>query len=115
MAFAYVVVTLLAITANGLIALADLLRARFVLENSAAVGVPESWLPALGLLKGAGATGLLLGLLGVPLIGEAAALGLTLFFVGAILTHLRARNHRLGFPLGYLALAAASLVLAVAV
>ncbi|WP_239646145.1 DoxX family protein [Nocardiopsis valliformis] len=50
----------------------------------------------------------------MPPIGETAALGLPLFFVGAVLAHLRARNHRLGFPPGYLALAAASLVLAAA-
>lgn len=41
----------------------------------------------MGLLKAAGAGGLLLGLTGVPLIGTAAAIGLTLF-VGAVVTHL---------------------------
>ncbi|WP_435111114.1 DoxX family protein [Nocardiopsis synnemataformans] len=107
----YVLVTVLAILANGGMAVADLLRARFVLANSAAVGVPESWLTALGLLKGAGALGLLLGLLGVPVVGAAAALGLTLFFVGAVVTHLRARNYALAYPLVYLALALGSLVL----
>lgn len=112
---AYVLVTVLAILANGGMAVADLLRARFVLANSAAVGVPESWLTVLGLLKGAGALGLLLGLLGVPVIGAAAALGLTLFFVGAVVTHLRARNYALAYPLAYLALALGSLVLYFAV
>ncbi|WP_150254371.1 DoxX family protein [Nocardiopsis deserti] len=107
----YVLVTVLAVLANGGMAVADLLRARFVLANSAAVGVPESWLTALGLLKGAGALGLLLGLLGVPVVGAAAALGLTLFFVGAVVTHLRARNYALAYPLAYLALALGSLVL----
>ncbi|PDP87809.1 hypothetical protein CQJ94_09785 [Glycomyces fuscus] len=108
---AYVLVTVLAVLANGGMAAADLLRARFVLANSAAVGVPESWLTTLGLLKGAGALGLLLGLLGVPVVGAAAALGLTLFFVGAVATHLRVRNHALAYPLAYLALALGSLVL----
>ncbi len=107
----YVLVTVLAVLANGGMAVADLLRARFVLANSAAVGVPESWLTALGLLKGAGALGLLLGLLGVPVVGAAAALGLTLFFVGAVAAHLRARNYALAYPLAYLALALGSLVL----
>ena len=90
MSNAYVAVTVLAIVATGAIAAADLMRAEFVLTNSANVGVPESWLTPLGLVKAAGAAGLVLGLAGVPLIGTAAALGLTLFFVGAIVTHLRA-------------------------
>ena len=35
----------------------------------ARAGVPELWLTTLGALKTAGAVGLLLGLVGVPLIG----------------------------------------------
>ncbi|QYN37924.1 DoxX family protein [Pseudonocardia sp. DSM 110487] len=111
---AYVVVTLLAVVANLAIALADVLRAKFVLANSASVGVPESWLVPLGLVKAAGAAGLVLGLLGVPLIGTVAAAGLVLFFVGAVLTHLRARNYALGFPGVFLALAAGAFVLSLA-
>lgn len=56
--------------------------------------MPQSWLTPLGILKAAGAGGLLLGLIGAPLIGEAAAIGLILFFVGAIITHLRAHSTR---------------------
>jgi hypothetical protein len=114
---AYVVVTLLAIVANSFIATADFVRAGFVLNNSAAVGVPESWLTSLGFLKAAGAGGLLLGLLGVPLIGPAAGVGLVLFFLGAIITHLRARDYSfaLAVPLVYLLLAIATLVLGLAV
>ena len=36
---------------TGGIALADFARADFVLNNSAEVGVPRSWLPVLGALK----------------------------------------------------------------
>jgi hypothetical protein len=111
MSTTYLVVTLIAIAATASVATADLMRAKFVVANSASVGVPESWLTSLGLLKAAGAAGLLLGLFGVPLVGPAAALGLTLFFVGAIITHLRAGNHELAFPVGFLLLATASLVL----
>lgn len=111
----YLVVTVVTIAMNAAIAVADLCRAKFVLANSAAVGLPPSWLPPLGALKAAGALGLLLGLLGVPLIGIAAAVGLVLFFVGAVLAHVRARVfHNIAFPGAYLALAAASLVLALA-
>ena len=109
---AYVGVTLATVAANGFIAAADIARARFVRVNSARVGVPESWLTPLGLLKAAGATGLLLGLFGLRLVGVAAGIGLTLFFVGAVVTHLRVRNYALSFPGLYLVLAVSSLVLA---
>ena len=48
-------------------------------------GVLESWMTRLDILKAAGALGLLVGI-GVPLIGTAAAVGLILFFVSAIIT-----------------------------
>ncbi|MFJ4332154.1 MULTISPECIES: DoxX family protein [unclassified Streptomyces] len=113
---AYVVVTVVAIVADAGIAVADLLRARFVLANSAEVKVPASWLPWLAGLKGAGAAGLLVGLLGVRPLGIAAAVGLVLFFVGAVTAHVRARVfHNIAFPAGYLALNAAALALVSAV
>ncbi|NEB08331.1 DoxX family protein [Streptomyces coelicoflavus] len=112
---AYVTVTVVAIVAHAGIAVADLLRAPFVLANSAEVGVPASWLPWLAGLKGAGAAGLLVGLLGVRPLGVAAAAGLVLFFVGAVAAHLRARVfHNIAFPLGYLALGTAALVVGAA-
>jgi hypothetical protein len=49
----------------------------------------------------------------VPLIGTAAAIGLTLFFIGAIITHLRARDYSFGLATAFLLLAVASLVLAI--
>ena len=113
---AYVAVTVIAIVADTAIAVADLLRARFVLANSAEVGVPASWLPWLAGLKLAGAAGLLLGLLGAGPLGIAAGVGLVLFFVGAVAAHIRARVfHNIAFPLGYLALNTAALVLVAAV
>ncbi|MFJ5675855.1 DoxX family protein [Streptomyces sp. NPDC093097] len=113
MELTYMIITGLAIVANAAIAVADFGRAPFVLANSAAVGVPRSWLPWLGALKGAGAVGLLLGLLGAHALGVAAAVGLVLFFVGAVAAHIRRGvYHNLAFPAGYLGLAAASLVLA---
>jgi hypothetical protein len=112
---AYVIITLITILANAGAAAADLARARFVLANSAEVGVPRSWLPSLGVLKGAGAAGLLLGLLAVRPLGIAAAAGLVLFFIGALAAHVRARVfHNIAFPGAYFALAIASVGLAVA-
>jgi hypothetical protein len=77
--------------------------------------VPRSWLVPLGLLKGAGAAGVLIGLLGVRPLGIAASIGLALFFAGALATHIRARVfHNIAFPGMYFALAVASVALAVA-
>jgi hypothetical protein len=112
---AYVVDPVAAHGANAGVAIADFARAKFVLATSAEVGVSQSWLPLHGTLKAAGAAGLLLGLVGVRFIGIAAAAGLVLFFVGAVAAHLRARvYYNIGFPGGFLVLAIASLVLAVA-
>ena len=112
---AYVVVTIVTIIANAAAAVADLSRAQFVLANSAEVGVPPSWLPLLGALKAAGAAGLLIGLLGFHYLGIAAAIGLVLFFTGALIVHVRARVfYNLAFPGTYWLLATASLVLAIA-
>ncbi|GGR10833.1 DoxX family protein [Streptomyces pilosus] len=105
-------VTLLTAAGNVAVAAADLTEARFVLANSAEVGVPRSWLPWLAALKLAGAAGLLLGLFVAALrpLGVAAACGLVLLYLGALTFHLRARVfHNLAFPGFYLATALASL------
>lgn len=113
---AYAIVTAVAIVANGSVAAADLARAGFVLSNMDEVGVPRSWLTPLGVLKGAGTVGLLLGLLGLRLLGTAAAIGLVVFFAGALATHVRARVfHNIAFPGAFFALATAATAVAVAV
>lgn len=98
--------TIACILANGAIVVADLSRARFVLANSAAVGLSPEALPALAALKGAGAAGLVVGLLGAATLGLVAALGLVLFYVGAVAVHLRTGVIRtIAFPSSYLLLA----------
>jgi DoxX-like family len=111
---AYVVVTILAAAATTFAAAADFLRPRWLLANMTNAGVPRSWLATLGALKAAGALGLLVGL-GVPLIGVAAAAGLVLFFVGAILAHIRAHWYSFTYPAAFLLLAVGSLGLRLAV
>lgn len=114
MHIAYVVITLTTAIVTAGIAIADLIPAGFVLANSAEVGVPRSWLPALAATKLAGAAGLVVGLLGLPALGIAAAVGLVLFFVGAVVTHLRAHVlYNIAFPGAFLCLSAASLALMV--
>lgn len=114
---ARVVVTLLAIAANAFSGIAALVHFRPILPGMLKAGVPESWLTfPIGTLKTAGAAGLLLGLIGVPLIGTAAAIGLVLFFVCAIYTHVRASDYspQFGLAIGFLSLAVATLVLGLA-
>jgi hypothetical protein len=109
----YLVVTSVTAALNAFFAAADLARARFVLETSSSVGVPASWLPMLGALKGAGALGLLAGMLGFRWVGVAAATGLVCFFVGAMVAHVRARQiATIVFPAAMCLLAGASLALA---
>jgi DoxX-like protein len=109
---AFIVVTVTTAIVTAGIAIADLIPAGFVLANSAEVGVPRSWLPALGAVKLAGAAGLVVGLLGLPALGIAAAVGLVLFFAGAVVTHLRAHvPYNIAFPGAFLCLSAASLAL----
>lgn len=112
MFIAYLVVTLLAAAANIFSATLDFIHFKQVLVNMAKAGVSESWITTLGFLKAAGALGLLVGI-GVPPIGIAAAIGLVVFFVGAIVTHLWARDYSFGLAVVFLLLAVAALVLRV--
>lgn len=98
--------------ANIAIAAADLARADFVLANSAEVNVPARWIPLLATLKASGGIALLLWFADVPLLPTLAAAALVCFFIGAVVTHTRAKVfHNMAFPGAYLALAACSLSL----
>ena len=113
MVTAYIAVTVLAAAANFFSAGADFVRYKQVAINMAKAGVPESWMTTLGILKAAGALGLLVGFV-VPPIGIAAAVGLVLFFVGAIVTHLRGHFYSFTLPVSFLTLAVAALVMRLA-
>ena len=86
-------------------------RKAFVVDNISAYGVPERWWPWLGAIKALGSIGLLAGLF-VPALGVAAAIGLVLYFLGAVVTvlHAHAYSH-VPFPLLYLTPAAVAGVL----
>ncbi|MGW7438859.1 DoxX family protein [Streptomyces sp. NPDC054849] len=102
---------------GGLLALVLTASATFTLQRNdqivasmQKVRVPDSWLPRLAGLKAAGAIGLIAGLWVTPL-GVAAAAGVTLYFVGAVISHLRVKDYELA-PAAVLTLvAAAALVL----
>lgn len=116
---AYVVVTLVAVAANAFSGIAAMSRFKPIMATlgpaMAKAGVPESWLVfPIGILKTAGAVGLLGGLAGIPLLGQAAAIGLILFFVCAAYTHIRVSDYSPQFFLGscfFLPLAVAALAL----
>ncbi|MFF3328143.1 DoxX family protein [Streptomyces sp. NPDC002888] len=111
MSTTYVVVTVLGAVMAGFSAASIFFNAEWTVKPLADYGVPRSWWPWLGAAKAAGAAGLLVGLL-VPVVGVLAGAGLVLYFLGAVVTVLRARwfSH-VPFPLLYAAPAAASLVL----
>jgi hypothetical protein len=106
----YLIVTALTAGANIFSAGCDFVRYKQVSIAMARAGVPDSWMTTLGILKSAGALGLLVGIV-VPPIGTAAAIGLVLFFIGAIITHLRAHDYTFGLAAVFLALAVAALAL----
>ncbi|MFD8982673.1 DoxX family protein [Streptomyces sp. NPDC059564] len=104
----------------GLLALTLTASATFTLQRNEAVAasmrkveVPDSWMPRLAALKAAGAVGLVAGLWMAPL-GAAAAVGVTLYFIGAVVAHLRVKDFELA-PAAVLTLvAAAALILRLA-
>lgn len=111
---AYLTVTLLAAAANIFSAVLDFIRFKQILVNMARVGVSESCLTAFGVLKAAGAVGLLAGIFW-PVIGTAAAAGLVVFFIAAIVVHLRGQDYSFGLAIVFLLLAVGALALRLAV
>lgn len=91
----------------------DFVRPAWLLDNMGRLGIPLDRLTLFGALKVAGAVGLLVGP-AVPAVGVAAGVGLVLYFVGAVVTVLRAGwTEHLPYPVAYLALAAGALALQV--
>jgi hypothetical protein len=112
MTVAYTIVTIVAALWIGFSAYSIFAKASYVVDPLAQYGVPQSWWNWLGAAKAAGSLGLLVGLF-VPVIGIAAGIGLVLYFIGALITVLRARSYKMVVaPLMYLTPAAAALVLA---
>jgi hypothetical protein len=111
MSTTYVVVTILAAAMVGFSAASVFFRAKWVVQPLADYGVPRSWWPWLGTAKAAGAVGLLVGLF-ASVIGVMAAIGLVLYFTGAVVTVIRARWYsHIPFPLLYVAPVVGSLAL----
>ncbi len=111
MSTAYFVVTIVGAVLAAFSAGSLFFHAKWVVRPLTDYGVPRSWWPWLGTAKAAGAAGLLVGLF-VPVIGVLAAIGLVLYFAGAVITVIRARWYsHIPIPLLYMAPVVGSLAL----
>lgn len=113
MFIAYIVVSSLLALACLASGTAKVTRQPALVEQMGGLGVAAKHVPVLGTLLVLGAVGLVVGNW-VGLLGVAAAGALALYFIGAILTHLRAGDAKGSVPTVALTLAAvAALVLRV--
>ncbi|OZD65726.1 hypothetical protein CH263_12495 [Rhodococcus sp. 06-1059B-a] len=97
-----VLAVVLVISARG-----KLVRDPSIIPTMQTVRIPERLLPILASLEIAGALGLVVGLVWWP-IGVAAAAGVVLYFVGAVIAHVRVRDFSGIAPSAVLGLAAAA-------
>ena len=91
---AYVTVTVVAAVFTGFAAVTYLIGHDYPKAQADMKRIPRSWVPKLGLALAAGSLGLLAGFV-VPLLGTLAAAGLVLYFVGALIAHLRVGSRKL--------------------
>lgn len=110
MFIATVVVSVLLAAVLVVSARGKLVRDSAQVATLARVGVSDRLLPLLATAEIAGALGLLAGLVWWPL-GVAAAIGVVLYFVGAIGSHLRAGDRQIVPPLALMLFAGAALTL----
>ena len=82
--------TLLGLAAT-MSALGKLRRMPQVVETMHAVGVKDSQMPILAILEILGALGLVIGIW-IPVLGVLAAAALTLYFAGAVVSHVRVKQ-----------------------
>ncbi|HWD83695.1 MAG TPA: DoxX family protein [Kribbella sp.] len=106
---AYLATTLLAAALTGSAAVANLIGHSYPKAQADLVHVDHKWIVPFGLLLGAGAAGLLVGL-AVPPLGVLAAAGLVLYFLSALAAHLRAHALNLAPWSLYFATCTAALV-----
>jgi hypothetical protein len=93
---------------------AKLTRNQRIVDGLTGAGVPLSMFPFLAACEIAGPIGLVVGLWFAPL-GIAAAIGIVLYFIGALWVHLRKRDFKsLSSPLVILILAVVALVARIA-
>ena len=109
MQITYVAITILAALANSYAASLNFMGAESVRLVADRVQVSQKWMIPLGALLASGAVGLLIGF-AVPVLGEAAAIGLVLYFICAVSAHVRVRDRGIGGAVGFLVLVVTALV-----
>ncbi|MFC1436474.1 DoxX family protein [Streptacidiphilus sp. N1-3] len=107
---AYLTVTILGVVFNGAAAVTYLIGHEYPKTQADMKGIHRKWVPVLGSLLAAGTVGLLAGP-AVPILGTLAACGLVLYFIGAIIAHLRVGSRDIVGGIVFLATAIAALVL----
>ncbi|MFC1408835.1 DoxX family protein [Streptacidiphilus sp. N1-12] len=107
---AYLTVTILGVVFNGAAAVTYLIGHEYPKTQADMKGIHRKWVPVLGSLLAAGTAGLLAGP-AVPILGTLAACGLVLYFIGAIIAHLRVGSRDIVGGIVFLATAIAALVL----
>ncbi|MFJ5847715.1 DoxX family protein [Streptomyces sp. NPDC092903] len=110
MSAAYLTLTILGVVFNGAAAVTYLIGHDYPKTQADMKGIDRKWVPVLGSLLAAGTVGLLAGL-AVPVLGTLAAVGLILYFIGAIIAHLRVGSRNIVGGIVFLATAVAVLVL----
>jgi hypothetical protein len=106
----YVTVTVVAAVFTGIAAVTYLIGHEYPQAQARMKRLPPSWVPRLGILLAAGSLGLLAGF-AVPWIGTLAAAGLVLYFVGALVAHLRVGSRKLtGWAVFFVTVVAALVV-----
>ncbi|MFF9453284.1 DoxX family protein [Streptomyces flaveolus] len=85
-------------------------RPKRLVDQMSTLGLSYGMLPFLGVAQIAGAGGLIMGLWW-GLIGIAAAVGLTLYFIGAVAAHLRVSDYKGAPPAAVLTSVAIVLIL----
>ncbi|WNI30050.1 DoxX family protein [Streptomyces sp. ITFR-6] len=110
MSAAYLTLTILGVVFNGAAAVTCLIGHDYPKTQADMKGIDRKWVPVLGSLLAAGTVGLAAGLV-VPVLGTLAAIGLILYFIGAIYAHLRVGSRDIVGGIVFLATAAAVLVL----
>ncbi|GGN51846.1 hypothetical protein FHR83_009254 [Actinoplanes campanulatus] len=94
MSTVYIVLTAVAALFNGSAATFYLIGHEYPKAQADMKRIPRTYVPVLGSLLAAGTAGLLTGF-AVPGIGLLAAVGLVLYFSGALIAHLRVGSRNL--------------------
>lgn len=105
----YIIITLLTAAMSLYAASLDFIGADSVKVVADRVQVSQRWMVPLGTLLLCGGVGVLVGFAVLPL-GIAAAIGLVLYFIGAVSAHVRVRDRDVTGAVVFLLLAIASLV-----